>query len=152
MLFRFTLPFDPLSQSLQESLPLPEVPTGSKERVNVVLIMHSQSTSRVTSIYEIWTEFRNLHVSFDFASELLGFPCKFPLFIDGIKLWFFSLHCSIKNFKNNNCFSSILNFVFSVNASERFPEKSSRFHSNAEHYKVKFECSFHSRIYSSCVM
>lgn len=53
MLFRFTLPFDLLSQSLQESLPLPEVPTGNKERVNVVLIMHSQSTLRVTSIYEI---------------------------------------------------------------------------------------------------
>ena len=43
------------------------------------------------------------------------------------------IHYRIKYFKNNNCFSSSLNF-FSGNASflERFPEKSSRFHSNAD--------------------
>ena len=57
MLFRFTLPFDLLSQSLRESLPLPEVPTGSKEHVNVVLIMHSQSSSRVTSILKFERSF-----------------------------------------------------------------------------------------------
>ena len=40
-------------------------------------------------------------------------------------------------FKNNNCLSSILNLFLSVNASfsERFLEKCSTFHSNAELYK-----------------
>ena len=64
----------------------------------------------------------------------------------------FSLHYSIKYLKNNNCFPSILN-LFSVNASfsKRFPEKCSRFHANAGHYKEEFECSFHSRKYWSRV-
>ena len=65
---------------------------------------------------------------------------------------YFSLHYSIKYFKNNNCFPSILN-LFSVNASfsKRFPEKCSRFHANAGHYKEELECSFHSRKYWSRV-
>ena len=47
----------------------------------------------------------------------------------------FSLHCSIKLFKNNNCLPSKLNFFFfSVNASflERFPEKCSTFNSMSD--------------------
>ena len=57
-----------------------------------------------------------------------------------------SLHCKIEYFKNNNCFPSILNLFFSVNASfsERFPEKCPTFHSHVGHYKEKFECLFHS--------
>ena len=62
----------------------------------------------------------------------------------------YSLHYSIKYFKNNKCFPSILNlffffFFFSViNASfsERFPEKCSTFHSHVGHYKDKFEVHF----------
>ena len=58
----------------------------------------------------------------------------------------FSLHYSVKYFKNNNCFPSILNLFYSVNSSfsERFPEKCLTFHSHVGHYKEKFECSFHS--------
>ena len=72
----------------------------------------------------------------------------------------FSLHYSIKHFKNNNCLPSILNlsffffcFCFFVNASfsERFPEKCPRFHSNVGHYKGEFECLLHSPKYWSRV-
>ena len=47
----------------------------------------------------------------------------------------FSLHYSNKYFKNNNCFPSILKFSVNASFSERFPEKCSRFRSNAGHYK-----------------
>ena len=50
----------------------------------------------------------------------------------------FSLHYSIKYFKNNN---NLVNAFFL----ERFPEKCSTFHSHVGHYTEKFEqlCSFH---------
>ena len=68
----------------------------------------------------------------------------------------FSLHYSIKYFKNNNkLFPKYFeSFFFPVNEffSERFPEKCSTFHSNSGHYKEEFECSFHSRKHWSCVL
>ena len=49
----------------------------------------------------------------------------------------FSLHYSIKYFKNNNCSLKYFESFFPVNASfsERFAEKCSTFHSNDGHYK-----------------
>ena len=102
--------------------------------------------------------FWNLHVSFEHRQRGFKVPVdsvEVSLFYWRYKALNFSLHYNIKYFKNNNCFPSILNlFFFSViNASfsERFPEKSSTFHSHVGHYKVKFECSFHSRKYWSRV-
>ena len=51
-----------------------------------------------------------------------------------------SLHCSITYFKNNSCFPNIRFFSVNASFSERFPEKSSRFHLNVGHYKEEFEC------------
>ena len=87
------------------------------------------------------------------ANEVSKFPWKFPLFIDGIKLWIFLCITTLSISRITIVSQVFWIFSFSVNASfsERFPEKCSTFHSHVGHYIEKFECSFHSRKYWSRV-
>ena len=73
---------------------------------------YSQFTSRVTGIFEIWTAFWNLHVSFEHRQRGFKVPVEVSLVYWRYKALNFSLHYNIKYFKNNNCFPSILNLFF----------------------------------------
>ena len=117
-----------------------------------------------------WALLQSIHVTCDRYFKNLNRVLKFnvsfehqrdfrvPVQISQIywryKAMNFYLHYSIKYFKNNICFPSILNLFFCQlmrTFLERFPDKCSTLHSNAGHYKAKFECSFHSRKYWSRV-
>ena len=119
----------------------------------VVIESYSQSTSRVTGIFEIWMEFWNLHVSFEHRQQDFRVPLEISLVYWRYKAMNFSLHYSIKYFRNITIVSQVFWIFFPVNASfsERSPEKCSTFHSNAGHYREELKCSFHSWKYWSCV-
>ena len=70
---------------------------------------YCQFMSRVTGIFEIWTAFWNLHVSFEHRQRGFKVPAEVSLFYWRYN---FSLHYNIKYFKNKNCFPSILNLFF----------------------------------------
>ena len=73
---------------------------------------YGQFMPRVTGIFEIWTVFWNLHVSFEHCQRGFKVPVEVSLFYWRYKALNFSLHYNIKYFKNNNCFPSILNLFF----------------------------------------
>ena len=73
---------------------------------------YSQSTSCVTCSFEIWTEFWNLHVRFEHRQQDFRVPVENSLVYWWYKAMNLSWHYSIKYFKNNNCFPSILNLFF----------------------------------------
>ena len=83
---------------------------------------HNLSTSRVSSIIVIWTEFwKYMHVSFEHRQRDFRVPAEISLVYWRYKTINFPLHYSIKYFKNNNCSPSIsfIYLFFSVNASFR---------------------------------
>ena len=73
---------------------------------------YGQCMSRVTGIFEIWTAFWNLLVSFEHRQWGFKVPAEVSLFYWRYKALNVSLHYNIKYFKNNNCFPSILNILF----------------------------------------
>ena len=94
---------------------------------------YSQSTSRVTSIFEIWTEFWNLHAGLEHQQRDFRVPVEiFPKFDDGIKLRIFLNITALSISKMTIVFQV---FLFSVHACflEIFPEKYSRFHTSVWH-------------------
>ena len=100
-----------------------------------------------------WNVVLKFICQFEHRQQDFRVPIEISLVYWQYKAINFSLHYSIKYFKNNNC-SQIFWAFFSVDASfsERFPEKCSTLHSNAGHYKEEFECLFHSLKYWSRVM
>ena len=149
---------------LKTHFPLTMMVVSPKRRSAVVLVgeptlqngwnfgsAYSQSASRVTGIFEIWTEFGNLHVSFEHRRRDFRVPVEISLVYWRYKAMDVYLHYGIKYFKNNNRIPSILN-LFLVNAFFRIDfQKCLTCHSHVVHYKEKFECSFNSWKYWSRV-
>ena len=70
---------------------------------------YSQPMSCVTSIFEIWIEFWNLHVSFEHRQRDFRVPIKISQVYWRYKAMNFCFHYSIKH----KCFPNILNLFFS---------------------------------------
>ena len=106
MHFSFLSRVDFLS-SLQRGLYLPE-----HWHILSQAWFYSQSTSRVTGLFEIWMEFWNLRVGFEYRQQDFRVPVEISLVYWRYKAMHFSLHYSITYFKNNYCLPSILNLFF----------------------------------------
>ena len=100
----------------------------------------------MTAIFEIWTEFWKLHVSFEHYQRDFRVPVKIPPVYWWYKAMNFSLYYRIKYFKKNSCFLSILNpfffFFSSLSFSERFSEKQHSIHMLALQRGIRMFISF----------
>ena len=105
---------------------------------------YSQSTSRVTAIFEIWTEFWKLHVSFEHCQRDFRVPVKIPPVYWRYKAMNFSLYYRIKYFKKNSCFPSILNpfFQFTCLFRNDFQRNNIPFTCRSLQRKIRMSISF----------
>ena len=105
-----------------------------REKMNLCWLdlFYGQSASRVTSFFEIGTEFWNLHHSFEHRQRDFRIPGEFFLVIDGMKPWI--VHCITALYISKTTTVSSWCVFYRKISREIFK--------NAGHYKVEFERYF----------
>ena len=125
---------------------LQPVPTVCSRNMCTLQSIHVTYDRYFSNLNGVW----NLHASFEHGERDFRIPVHISLVYWRYELWIF-LYITAFSISRITIVSQVFWIFFSVNASfsERFPEKSSTFHSNAGRYKEEFECSFHSWTYWS---